>query len=107
MKENTVLLRIYRSNTNGFEKYEVPAKGSITLQRAIKYVYENLDRTLAFRNYSCYKGVCSNCMVNLNGKNVRSCSVLLQPGEEAVVEPAKGFPVIRDLVVDFNRPREE
>ena len=108
MEKNIITLKIYRSDTQNstFKTYEIPIKDPITLQSAIRYVYEKLDRTLAFRNYSCYKGICGTCMVKLNGKNVRSCSVLLHPGDKAVVEPADNFFVVRDLVVDFDRKKK-
>jgi succinate dehydrogenase/fumarate reductase-like Fe-S protein len=32
---------------------------------------------------------------------MRTCSRVLQPGESILLEPMKGFPIIRDLVVDF------
>jgi len=109
MKKNSITLKIYRSDAENstFRTYEISIEEPITLQNAIRYVYEKLDRTLAFRNYSCYKGVCGTCTVKLNGKNVRSCSVLLYPGDEAIVEPADGFFIIRDLVVDFDRKKDK
>ena len=37
----------------------------------------------------------------VNGKGMRTCSRIIQPGESILLEPMKGFPVIKDLVVDF------
>ena len=37
----------------------------------------------------------------VNGKGMRTCSRVLHPGEKILLEPMKGFPIIRDLVVDF------
>jgi succinate dehydrogenase/fumarate reductase-like Fe-S protein len=37
----------------------------------------------------------------VNGKGLRTCLKLLKPGENLTVEPISGFPVIKDLVVDF------
>jgi succinate dehydrogenase/fumarate reductase-like Fe-S protein len=40
-------------------------------------------------------------MMMVEGKAEQSCSRPLKPGEKLVVEPLKGFPVIKDLAVDF------
>lgn len=68
---------------------------------ALKYVQNNLDETLAFRDYCCGCSWCTSCMMMVNGKGTRTCSKLLDPGESVVVDPLVGFPVIRDLAVDF------
>jgi succinate dehydrogenase/fumarate reductase-like Fe-S protein len=40
-------------------------------------------------------------MMTVDGKGSQTCSRPLKPGESLVVEPIKGFPVIKDLAVDF------
>jgi succinate dehydrogenase/fumarate reductase-like Fe-S protein len=37
----------------------------------------------------------------VDGKGIQTCSRPLKPGESLVVEPMRGFPVIKDLAVDF------
>jgi len=37
----------------------------------------------------------------VDGQGMRTCSRLLKAGESLIVEPMRGFPVIKDLVVDF------
>jgi succinate dehydrogenase/fumarate reductase-like Fe-S protein len=37
----------------------------------------------------------------VDGKGMRTCSRVLHPGEIILLEPMKGYPVIKDLVVDF------
>jgi succinate dehydrogenase/fumarate reductase-like Fe-S protein len=37
----------------------------------------------------------------VDGKGMQTCSRPLKPGESLLVEPMRGFPVIKDLVVDF------
>lgn len=107
MNGNDVRLKVARFNPDTdsgpeFQSYIVPCNGgSISLLTALRYIYDNLDGTLAFRNYDCYLGVCACCLMTLDGKNVRACSTLLSPGQEATVEPLKGHPVIRDLVTKF------
>jgi succinate dehydrogenase/fumarate reductase-like Fe-S protein len=37
----------------------------------------------------------------VDGKGRRTCSRPVNPGESILVEPMRGFPVIKDLAVDF------
>ena len=87
-----------------FQTYEIETTSSMNLLSALRYIFEHTDPTLAFRDYECHMGTCSSCRMQLNGKNVRACSALLEPGCEVRVEPAKGAQVIRDVVVDFESP---
>jgi len=64
-----------------------------------------LDPTRACRTSMCFKGACGGCLVRLNGTDILGCSTLVQPGEEIKLEPHSGYEPIRDLVVDFSRPR--
>ena len=68
---------------------------------ALKYIRDNIDETLAFRDYCCGCAWCMSCLMMVNGKGSRTCSWLLKPGESLTVEPMQGNPVIKDLVVDF------
>lgn len=81
--------------------YEVPWSEGLLLLQAIKYVRDNLDETLAFRDYCCGCGWCASCIMMVDGSGRRTCSRPLKEGESLLVEPMRGFPVIKDLVVDF------
>jgi succinate dehydrogenase / fumarate reductase iron-sulfur subunit len=63
------------------------------------------DASLSFRR-SCREGVCGSDGVNINGKNGLACitalSEALKGGNELIVRPLPGLPVIRDLVVDMD-----
>ena len=50
---------------------------------------------------SCRIDIRSVFKIIVNGKGMRTCSRVLHPGERILLEPMKGFPIIRDLVVDF------
>jgi succinate dehydrogenase/fumarate reductase-like Fe-S protein len=84
-----------------YRTYEVPWKEGLLLLSALKYVRENIDETLAFRDYCCGCAWCTSCMMMVNGKGMRTCLKVLSPGEHITVEPMRGFPVIKDLAVDF------
>jgi succinate dehydrogenase/fumarate reductase iron-sulfur protein len=101
-----ILLKIFRYDPSmdrapTYQSYEVPWKEGLLLLAALKYIRENLDETLAFRDYCCQCGWCTSCMMSVNGKGLRACLKVLYPGEQLMVEPAKGFPVVKDLVVDY------
>jgi succinate dehydrogenase / fumarate reductase iron-sulfur subunit len=59
------------------------------------------DGTLTFRR-SCAHGVCGSDAMVINGANGLACQVLIQDvGTDITVEAIRGFPVIKDLVVDM------
>jgi succinate dehydrogenase / fumarate reductase iron-sulfur subunit len=59
------------------------------------------DGTLTFRR-SCAHGVCGSDAMVINGENGLACQVLIQDvGTDITVEAIRGFPVIKDLVVDM------
>ena len=59
------------------------------------------DGTLSFRR-SCAHGVCGSDAMSINGKNGLACQILVENlgASTITVEPLKGFPVVRDLIVD-------
>jgi succinate dehydrogenase/fumarate reductase-like Fe-S protein len=82
-----------------FDTYTVPYREGMTITSLLRYVYEELDPTLAFRYYRCGRGFCSHCRVKVNGKTVKACSTILTEGQDVIIEPANINAVIRDLVV--------
>ena len=106
MSNETVTLKIFRydpavDQKPAYKTYEMPWHEGMLLLPAVKYVRDNIDETLAFRDYCCGCSWCMSCLMMVNGKGMRTCSRIIQPGESILLEPMKGFPVIKDLVVDF------
>lgn len=106
MSDKPVTLKIFRydpatDRTPSYKTYEIPWQEGMLLLPAVKYVRDNIDETLAFRDYCCGCSWCMSCLMMVDGKGLRTCSRVLYPGESILLEPMKGFPVIRDLVVDF------
>lgn len=59
------------------------------------------DGTLTFRR-SCAHGVCGSDAMVINGRNALACSLLIENvGTSLTIEPIRGLPVIKDLVVDM------
>jgi succinate dehydrogenase / fumarate reductase iron-sulfur subunit len=58
------------------------------------------DGTLTFRR-SCAHGVCGSDAMLINGRNQLACAVLVRnAGTVITVEPLRGLPVVKDLLVD-------
>jgi len=85
-----------------YKEYQIQVTSSMSVLMAMEYIYEHMDETLAFRRYCCGTSRCNSCLMQLNGKKIRACSTLCEEGKTLVVEPLKGYRVIKDLVVDFS-----
>jgi succinate dehydrogenase/fumarate reductase-like Fe-S protein len=86
-----------------YETYLVPWQGSGNVLQLLKKIYEELDRTIAFRYYACGYQWCNTCMMTINGKPTHACFTRVKAGDEITLEPMKGYPIIRDLAVDFGK----
>jgi len=107
-----VFLKVFRFNPTAdaipyFKRYALPWSEGLTLLAAIRQIYASMDQTLGFRNYYCGRGLCAGCRVTVDGSVKKACHVILEQEQEYLVEPLKGFPVIRDLVVDFGIKRND
>src|SRR5439155_517961 len=59
------------------------------------------DGTLTFRR-SCAHGVCGSDAMVINGENALACVLLIrEAGRDITIEPIRGLPVIKDLVIDM------
>jgi succinate dehydrogenase / fumarate reductase iron-sulfur subunit len=94
-----------RDDEPHWERYEVPVEPGDRLLDALHWVKWNLDGSLTFRR-SCAHGVCGSDAMRVNGANKLACKVLVKdltaPGGEISVEPIKGLPVNKDLLVDMD-----
>jgi succinate dehydrogenase/fumarate reductase iron-sulfur protein len=88
-----------------FETYEVPWKENITVLEILMYIYENYD-SLAI-DFGCRGRVCGRCSVMLDGEAVVACYTPIHEDKDLTIEPLKGFPVIRDVVVDKNKAKDK
>jgi succinate dehydrogenase / fumarate reductase iron-sulfur subunit len=104
----TVTVKILRYNPEvsqelHWESYQVTAEPTDRVLDALHKVKWDLDGSLTFRR-SCAHGVCGSDAMRINGKNRLACKTLLKdvnPSEPITVEPIKGLPVLKDLVVDM------
>ncbi|MGH2735478.1 MAG: succinate dehydrogenase iron-sulfur subunit [Actinomycetota bacterium] len=82
-------------------EYEADVEPTQRLLDALHYVKWYRDSSLALR-FSCAHGICGSDAMVINGVNMLACKVLIRDLKQPiVVEPIRGLPVIRDLVVDM------
>ncbi|MDT4911203.1 MAG: succinate dehydrogenase / fumarate reductase, iron-sulfur subunit [Pseudonocardiales bacterium] len=102
----TITLRIRRFNPEvdaepHWESYDVPALPTDRVLNLLHHVKWEIDGSLTFRR-SCAHGVCGSDAMRINGVNRLACKVLVKDlPDEITVEPIKGLPLEKDLVVDM------
>ena len=101
-----VTLRVRRFNPetdseSRIETYDVPAEPMDRVLDLLHWVKWNLDGSLTFRR-SCAHGICGSDAMLINGTNRLACKVLVREvGDQITVEPLRGLPVNKDLLVDM------
>ncbi|MGI9023855.1 MAG: succinate dehydrogenase iron-sulfur subunit [Acidimicrobiales bacterium] len=102
----TVELRIRRWDPDHdrkphWETYKVEVEETDRVLDALHQVRWHHDGSLAFRR-SCGHGVCGSDAMVINGENRLACVLLIgDVGHRISVEPLRGLPVLKDLVVDM------
>ena len=76
-----------------------PMERVLTALNRIKW---DQDGSVAYRR-SCGHAVCGSCGMTIQGASRLACKTLVKdiPGDIIEVAPLKGFPVVKDLVVDM------
>jgi succinate dehydrogenase / fumarate reductase iron-sulfur subunit len=102
-----IVLNIYRGGPNqkpenSYDSYRVPVSRWTTVLDALIYAKERLDSSVAIR-YSCRMASCGSCGMKINGIPRLACyTKISEMGTHTITcEPLPNFPLIRDLVTDF------
>jgi succinate dehydrogenase/fumarate reductase-like Fe-S protein len=90
----TVRIRRGSDDQNHIAEYNVPVEGAQSVLGVLQHIYDHLDSTLAFA-CSCRIGLCSACLVRVNGEVVRACTTLADG--DMLIEPYKDAARVRDL----------
>ncbi|MFB9378735.1 succinate dehydrogenase iron-sulfur subunit [Kineococcus gynurae] len=104
--EVTLKVRRYdpeRDEDARWEEHHLTMFGTDRVLDALHKVKWETDGSLTFRR-SCAHGVCGSDAMRINGRNRLACKVLLKDldlSKPITVEPIKGLPVEKDLVVDM------
>ncbi len=84
-----------------WSEFKVEAQPMDRVLDVLQSIKENQDGSVTFRR-SCAHGVCGSDAMVINGRNRLACKMLVKDvGRNLVVEPLRGLPVIKDLVVDM------
>ena len=101
-----VTIRIKRFNPDvdlrpWWGEYETEVESNDQLLDALHKIKWYQDGTLTLRR-SCAHGICGSDAMVINGRNRLACKVLMKDlGKKVTVEPIRGLPVVKDLVVDM------
>ncbi len=102
-----IVLNIYRGGPNqkpenSYDSYRVPVSRWTTVLDALIFAKERLDSSVAIR-YSCRMASCGSCGMKINGIPRLACyTKISELGTHTITcEPLPNFPLIRDLVTDF------
>jgi succinate dehydrogenase / fumarate reductase iron-sulfur subunit len=105
-KPRTVEVRIRRYNPEVSDEvtwvtYQVESYPTDRVLNLLMKIKGEQDGTLTFRR-SCAHGVCGSDAMRINGVNRLACKVLMKDmPDKLTIEPIKGLPVEKDLVVDM------
>lgn len=101
---------VYRYNPEkdkvpSMKTYQVDTQGKDLMVLDVLELIKEQDESFSYRR-SCREGVCGSDGMNINGTNGLSCitplSKVVKPGEQLVIRPLPGLPVIRDVIVDMS-----
>lgn len=105
----TITLRIAKLNPehdseSRFVDFKVPYERWTTVLDAILDAKKHLDHSIAVR-YSCRQASCGSCGMKINGRPRLACFTKISElnSDVITVEPMNNFPIVRDLVVNFER----
>lgn len=89
--------------TPRYQVYTVDVEGDMTVLDALHQIKWYQDGTVTFRR-SCRSAICGSCGMLINGRNRLACNTRVSDlnETEVSVSPLPGFPVLRDLVVDWD-----
>jgi succinate dehydrogenase / fumarate reductase iron-sulfur subunit len=107
-----VLLRIERFDPSSdqkpfFQEYSIEAEPMDRVLDLLIHVKRFQDGSIAFRK-SCAHGVCGSDAMRINGSERLACKTLVQDvakksGDMIILQPLRGLPVERDLMVRQER----
>ncbi len=106
MPDINLTLRIKRFNPDAgpdpwWDEFQITSHPMDRLLDALHHVKWYKDGTLTLRR-SCAHGICGSDAMLINGRNALACKVLVKDvAPKVTVEPIRGLPVLKDLIVDM------
>lgn len=83
-------------------QYTIDYTTGMTVLNVLETIYEQHDPSIAYR-FSCRTGLCTTCMMMINGKPDLSCQKNAKPGPDGYITlaPLPKGKTIRDLVKQY------
>jgi succinate dehydrogenase/fumarate reductase iron-sulfur protein len=110
-----IVLKIRRydpeNDRSWIQNYPLETGRILRFTDLFRKINRELDPTLAW-NSSCEHGQCGTCSVKINGQPMLACELLVENAvedfetTEFFIEPLTIAPVVRDLIVDFDKAYE-
>ena len=103
----TLIVKVRRFNPevsqdSWWDEFTVQADPLERLVEVLHQIKWYHDGTLTFRR-SCAHGICGSDAMLINGRNALACKVLVADvGSKVTIEPIRGLPVLKDLIVDMD-----
>lgn len=108
MADQEVVFRVtrYRPAPGGrptTQDFRIPYRDDMVILDGLNYIKDHVDPSLTFR-WSCRMGICGSCGANVDGRPRLTCGTYIRDVGKGVVrvEPLANFPILKDLVVDFD-----
>jgi succinate dehydrogenase / fumarate reductase iron-sulfur subunit len=114
MEKREITFRIRRFNPKKdprpyYQEFKLTVPKGMTILEALQVIKDRFEPSLAFRAF-CRSAICGSCSVKVNGFPKLACKtqVLIEAekfGTDTItLEPLDNMEVIRDLIVDWDRP---
>ncbi|HEY1013468.1 MAG TPA: succinate dehydrogenase iron-sulfur subunit [Herpetosiphonaceae bacterium] len=89
--------------TPRYQVYTITVDEGMTVLDGLNQIKWYQDGTVGFRR-SCRSAICGSCGMLINGRNRLACNTRIKDlhSSEISVSPLPGFPVLRDLIVDWD-----
>jgi fumarate reductase iron-sulfur subunit len=105
LPDTALVVDLWRGDAGGggLVRYRVPVDPGQTILDVLTWVQRHAEPGLAYR-FACRVGMCGSCAVMVNGVPRWACRTRAIPVARQgrlEIRPLRHFPVIRDLVVDF------
>lgn len=105
MKINFKVYRLNKEKSDKvrYDSFPLDVEKTDTILYCLNKIRDENDSTLTFR-HSCKSAMCGSCSVLINNKPMLACKTKIHDinfKDEILIEPLKNYPVIKDLVVDY------
>jgi len=93
-----------KDNKPYMQKFSVPWDNEGTVLGLLKYIYNNMDKTIAFRS-NCKNEHCGECGIRIDDKAALACRTIVDKNT-VTLKPLAKIPVLKDLAVDLEKINE-